>query len=270
MSDIDTMVGAATKLAVSQFGKTGEIGDMERALYACRSLRMFTKRDAALEIIRHLGTTFATEDPEEAVTALGKVCAYVAIYARFHRLDVEPILDLARALCTQGWPVGRAVNPQSTVAALAMDRGRYAFDVVEALAYAVAKALIDCEMIHDLKIDPCKLLIVVGNEMIRSTPKARADVRAGGLPTASGEPEFAARVTRVTASYPASPAGPAAPTADADLRDGVDLLMRSEASEPGDFDVQVIRCALCSGDLARHGDGYRCALGHVVAESEIG
>lgn len=122
----------------------------------------------ALSMIEFLGETFAAgDDPERAVVALGRLEIQSARLAALWRMTIEPVLELARLFQRR-----QEVQPLRAPAVLARAVHRAGYSrgdgwrdlIVEGIALCVAKGLDDCEVLHNLEIDPVALFEVMAKE----------------------------------------------------------------------------------------------------------
>jgi len=119
--------------------------------------------ECALAIIEHLSEAFEQEDPERAVTDLGKVCVLAAWLAAAHDLAIAPILALARALTRH--PDARTQHAAGRLAKAVSGAPRPAA-LVDALALCIARGILDCEILYDLEIDIAGVYQTVAGEML--------------------------------------------------------------------------------------------------------
>ena len=134
----------------------------------------------ALALIARLGDAFEQPDPEQAVEALGLVIAHAAVIARIGHLGIGPIIDLGVALrrsevqpAIAGAKIARAILGRIGPA-LTRDMDRERMLLVEALGYAIAKAIDDVEIGHDVEVRDARELFT----------RIAGEVEAGKLPRA--------------------------------------------------------------------------------------
>lgn len=116
---------------------------------------------AALSMVEHMGHTFEAEGGELAVMSLGKVMCFASMLA--DRMDISPILDLARVYTAR-----QDVRPHNAPSVLAhvVLGGMQLEQMTHAIALCVALCIDNCEVIHDLTIQPRGVFLAVGKEML--------------------------------------------------------------------------------------------------------
>lgn len=197
---------------------------------------------SALAIIEQLGVTFGTDDAERAVEGLGTLLALSAVLATLERLAITPIIELAEIYRSRldVQPIkasGALAAAVMLVPVLGYERTPIPAEkerriaIVDALALAIAKAIDDVEISHDLAIKPIELLYVVGRELL-------AGKRAQLVPI-STPPVADVSVTVRSASGTIEHHALAATASDAhdQLQAAAGALVDLEVTEPGDFAV---------------------------------
>lgn len=125
----------------------------------------------ALEVIAALGQVFDAEEAERAVEALGRLLVYASLLAGFGRMAIAPIIALGREWTRDsGVSSELPLKPASVLAQAVLGPRREPAAVVRGLAMAIAKALDDCEIVHELKIDPLELFLVAAREVLDGKP----------------------------------------------------------------------------------------------------
>lgn len=132
-------------------------------------------RRSALEVIAALGQVFDAEEAERAVEALGQLLVYASALAGWERMAIAPIIALGREWTRDsGVSSELPLKPASVLAQAVLyprlDPRREPASIVRGLAMAIAKALDDCEIVHELKIDPLELFKVAAREVLDGKP----------------------------------------------------------------------------------------------------
>lgn len=126
---------------------------------------------SALGIIACLGGVFDAEDAVSAVEELGRMLVYAAALASWERMAIAPIIALGREWTRDsGVSSELPLKPASVLAQAVLDPQRAPAAIVRGLAMAIAKALDDCEIVHELKIDPLELFMVAARETLDGKP----------------------------------------------------------------------------------------------------
>lgn len=239
----------------------------------------------ALGIIEEVGETFEAEEAGDAIDGLGDVCVYSSQLCTNNRLALGPILDLARVFQARG-----EVQPLLGVGKLAhcvlkhaqKIRGQanqevYRLKLVETIALCVAKALDDCEIMHELKVHSTpEVFRIVGVEVM-SRGAGHVAIPASFVEPEKTELMIAARPEAMPVGGGDWPAERAA-IADAIRRDGalvvlqhgIDQLAEAERVEGvGDWDLTDVvnhdrLCSQCGGLLSESAvsDVLVCSNGH--------
>lgn len=206
----------------------------------------------ALEVIADLGRVFDAEEAEPAIEALGRLLVHASLLAGCERMAIAPIIALGREM-TRDSGVSSEL-PLKPAAMLAMAVIGHPHDrdpnVVQGLAMAIAKAIDDCEIVHELKIDPLELFKVAAREVLDGKP-----------------------VTAVTA--PAVHPDKAALRAEAwtELRKASEAVVADDLKQVPDGEPVVLsqrppeKCQMCgaSGDVQDDDpEIWTCANGHHV------
>jgi hypothetical protein len=266
---------------------------LEVRLYRWQVSRFGLQSDErfALGIIEELGETFEAEDGEHALDGLGDVCVYASQLCTNNRLAIGPILDLARVLQAR-----QEVQPLLAVGKLAHvvlkhaqnirgkgDRNVYRIGLVECIALCIAKAIDDCEVMHELQIKSTPhVFSIVGTEVLARGAGHEA-IPASCIATEQTELHITPKVIRVeeAAVVAWSPDAleamhKAKEQALDRLQRGADMLGEAEKTEPGDFDVSDVIahsriCPQCSGLLSQGGDSDTlvCSNGHEITGKQL-
>lgn len=128
----------------------------------------------ALNVIAQLGITFATDDAERAVEALGMLMVHASVIMTFERLAFEPLIALAEAYehrrdvqpLRAAGAVAIAVMSQRSSGVVPPPVADYQRALVEALALAIAKGTDDCVIGHELMIDLRGVFTTIAAEVI--------------------------------------------------------------------------------------------------------
>lgn len=129
----------------------------------------------ALEVIADLGRVFDAEDAEPAIEALGRLLVHASLLAGCERMAIAPIILLGRDL-TRDSQVSNELplRPAAVLARAALDswrdRQQGAIAIAGAVAMAIAKAIDDCEIVHELKIDPLELFKIAARQVLDGKP----------------------------------------------------------------------------------------------------
>lgn len=125
----------------------------------------------ALEVIADLGRVFDAEDAEPAIEALGRLLVHTSLLAGCERMAIAPIILLGREL-TRDSQVSNELplRPAAMLAHAALDHRQEPAAIVRGLAMAIAKAIDDCEIVHELKIDPLELFKIAALEVLERKP----------------------------------------------------------------------------------------------------
>ena len=114
----------------------------------------------ALEAIADLGQVF-DEDAEPAIEALGRLLVHASLLAGCERMAIAPIIALGRELTRDsGVSSELPLRAAAMLAHAALDYRQEPAAIVRGLAMAIAKAIDDCEIVHELKVDPLELFKV--------------------------------------------------------------------------------------------------------------
>lgn len=125
----------------------------------------------ALEVIADLGRVFDAEDTEPAIEALGRLLVHASLLAGCERMAIAPVILLGREL-TRDSSVSNELplRPAAMLAWAALGRSHDDAAIVRGLAMAIAKAIDDVEIVHELKIDPLELFKVAAREVLDGKP----------------------------------------------------------------------------------------------------
>lgn len=125
----------------------------------------------ALEVIADLGRVFDAEDREPAIEALGRLLVHASLLAGCERMAIAPIIALGREM-TRDSQVSNELplRPAAMLAWAALDHRRDPPIIVRGLALAIAKAIDDCEIVHELKVDPLELFKIAAREVLDGKP----------------------------------------------------------------------------------------------------
>ncbi len=139
---------------------------------ADRLFRMSSAR-RALEVIADLGQVFDAEEAEPAIEALGRLLVHASLLAGCERMAIAPIIALGRELTRDsGVSSELPLKPAAVLATAVLVPAGDLAGIVRGLAMAIAKALDDCEIVHELKIDPLELFKVAAREVLDGRPAA--------------------------------------------------------------------------------------------------
>lgn len=166
------LVRDVLRRAYSDFRSTAANLDQQTALIGALHCGDIVRQ--GMLVIADLGVTFAAEDAQVAVEALGMVMCRVAVIAALERWAVQPILELgigySRDVGEQ--PIRAAGDLAAALMAPRQERQPAPDPVagdcalVDALAVCVAKAIDDVTMQHELEIVPIDLYQVIAAEVI--------------------------------------------------------------------------------------------------------
>lgn len=137
---------------------------------------MDSRTSRALRLISYLGVTFTAEDGEDAVNAFCSLLLLAGAALEEFDLAIEPVIKLAGKFRART-DVKPEVASNAVAAAIlrvmpsrlsmfADDREAQRVHVVDALAMAIAKAWDDCEIAHDLRVDPLELWKVSADRLL--------------------------------------------------------------------------------------------------------
>ncbi len=238
--------------------KRDDLGEAQAVIYSKSGsvLSGVTEWRAILAVIACSGEVFRETDAERAVDAFGSVLVNAAWLLAAHRLAIGPVLDLARVFTRRGDI--RPVEAPGKLALAALRRGSvvpglYRELLVDALAYSIAKALDDCEMVHEITIDVRELIIVVSK---RPGVLDRSLVRENRMAWLNE-----------TCTPVWDPARSAKRKSDAEgqLASGVQMIAAVADVETGDF------CAQCGGALSHAAATatWSCDNGHVISDMAL-
>jgi hypothetical protein len=130
-----------------------------------------TAHQHALQVIANLGRVFDAEDAVVAVESLGRLLVTASLLAGVERMAIAPIIALGREWTRDsGVSSELPLKPASVLAQAVLDSRREPAAIVRGLAMAIAKALDDCEIVHELKIDPLELFKVAAREVLDGKP----------------------------------------------------------------------------------------------------
>lgn len=127
----------------------------------------------ALRLISYLGVTFTADDPEHAVDAFCSLLLLAGAALEEFDLAIEPVIALSGRFRSR-----TDVRPEvasNALAAAMLSRFEIGdmtsisprlVNVVDAVAMAIAKAWDDCEIAHDLRIDPLELWRVSAERLL--------------------------------------------------------------------------------------------------------
>lgn len=137
----------------------------------------------ALQVIADLGAVFDAENPEPAVEALGRLLVHAALVASCARMAIAPIIALGREMTKDsGVSNELPLKPASVLAAAVLSWHKNTDEErVRGLAMAIAKALDDCEIVHELKIDPLELFKVAAREVLDGVAYPRTSEAVAGV-----------------------------------------------------------------------------------------
>lgn len=134
-------------------------------------LAVSTARQHALEVIANLGRVFDAEEAMPAVEALGRLLVAASLFAEHERMAISPIIALGREWTRDsGVSSELPLKPASVLAQAVLAPHHEPAAIVRGLAMAIAKALDDCEIVHELKIDPLELFEVAAREVLDGKP----------------------------------------------------------------------------------------------------
>lgn len=124
----------------------------------------------ALEVIADLGRVFDA-DREPAIEALGRLLVHASLLAGYERMAIAPIILLGREL-TRDSQVSNELplKAAAMLAHAALDHRQEPAAIVRGLAMAIAKAIDDCEIVHELKVDPLELFKIAAREVLDGKP----------------------------------------------------------------------------------------------------
>ncbi|HSR79063.1 MAG TPA: hypothetical protein VLN57_20995 [Xanthobacteraceae bacterium] len=131
----------------------------------------------ALQAIADLGRVFDAEDAEPAIEEFGQLLVHASLMAGCYRMAIAPIIALGRALTKDSAISSELPLKPAAALAAAVLKGE-PIDIVRGLAMAIAKALDDCEIVHELKIDPLELFKVAAREMLEGKSASASAVLA--------------------------------------------------------------------------------------------
>lgn len=127
----------------------------------------------ALRLISYLGVTFTAEDGEDAVNAFCSVLLLAGAALEQFDLAIEPVIKLAgkfRARTDVKPEVASNAVAAAMLAPFTLGDLRgvtpASSNLVDALAMAIAKAWDDCEIAHDLRVDPLELWKVSADRLL--------------------------------------------------------------------------------------------------------
>lgn len=133
----------------------------------------------ALGVVEELGEVFDDDaTAEDAIDGLGDVMIYGAQLCTGNRLALRPVIDLAMRYALSNLPspiaiIGRFAHVvgkhEQRTRGLA-EPGAWRLCLVDALAMVIAKALEDCSIGHELRIDPGGVFTAIGKEVIGRKP----------------------------------------------------------------------------------------------------
>ena len=125
----------------------------------------------ALEVIADLGRVFDAEDREPAIEALGRLLIHASLLAGRERMAIAPIIALGRELTRDSQVSSELpLRPAAMLAWAALGRSHDDAAIARGLAMAIAKAIDDCEIVHELKIDPLELFKIAAREVLDGKP----------------------------------------------------------------------------------------------------
>lgn len=189
--DNDPLVAAALSLAREKFESWAghNLGDppppdpvdaIQIELMRWQRSRFGDAPDAfmALGMIEEMTETFlanTANQTNDALDGLGDVQVYAAQLATSNRLAVMPIIDLARVFTKKTGMIpmhGPGLLAQVVLKRAQKIRGldddeRYRKRLVGSMALCIAKAIDDVEIMHDLKVKPEGILLVVAGEVLQ-------------------------------------------------------------------------------------------------------
>lgn len=138
---------------------------------------MDSRTSRALRLISYLGVTFTADSDEQAVEAFCSLLLLAGAALEEFDLAIEPVIELAGRFRARS-DVKPEVAPSAVAAAVLAVMPHVQWDmpgrdaqlanVVDAIAMAIAKAWDDCEIAHDLRIDPLELWQVSAERMVSS------------------------------------------------------------------------------------------------------
>lgn len=125
----------------------------------------------ALEVIADIGRVFDAEEAEPAIEALGRLLVHASLLAGCERMAIAPIIALGRELTRDsGVSSELPLRPAAMLAWAALGRSHDDAAIARGLAMAIAKAIDDCEIVHELKVDPLELFKVAAREVLDGKP----------------------------------------------------------------------------------------------------
>lgn len=136
---------------------------------------MDSRTSRALRLISYLGVTFTADSDEQAVEAFCSLLLLAGAALEEFDLAIGPVIDLAGKFRARSDVKPEVASNAVAAAILRVASGHGMVvgarveqftNVVDAIAMAIAKAWDDCEIGHDLRVDPLELWKVSADRLL--------------------------------------------------------------------------------------------------------